>query len=191
MLSVKAPPTKGPITEATANVPPRTPLYFPRSLGGTMSAIIIQTREMRPKAQLKQNLLRFDHIPPPPIPCIPLALASMAILVLAPPIADPIRKIVTANINIVIHIISLCGYIHWPSSKDIRKSSIGWCASSGTEKVRNDNPSDSITIRITEVFDNFRKRRCNNSVITATNKANITPANTNRISAGVRGATKK
>ncbi|MNW61358.1 hypothetical protein D3C74_394100 [compost metagenome] len=46
--SVNQPPRSGPITAAMPNRAPMGPMYFPRSLAGTMSAMMACDRIMRP-----------------------------------------------------------------------------------------------------------------------------------------------
>jgi len=60
-LSVKNPPSSGPITAAIPNRAPIGPMYLPRSLAGTMSAMIACDKIISP---------------PPPRPWIPRQMTS-------------------------------------------------------------------------------------------------------------------
>ena len=72
--SVKKPPSSGPATEDTANTPPMTPMYLPRSRAGTTSAIAAWERMISP---------------PPPRPWIARAAMRTSMVPASAPTTEP------------------------------------------------------------------------------------------------------
>ena len=68
------PPISGPTTDDSAKTPPMTPMYLPRSRTGTMSAITVWERMIRP---------------PPPRPWTTRAAISHQMVGASPPTTEP------------------------------------------------------------------------------------------------------
>ena len=82
--SVNQPPSSGPATEATANTPPITPMYFPRSRAGTTSAMAAWERIISP---------------PPPRPWTTRAAMRTSMVPARAPITEPIMNSTMAAIS--------------------------------------------------------------------------------------------
>ena len=81
MPSVNQPPSRGPATEASANTPPIAPMYRPRCLAGTTSAMIAWDSRINP---------------PPPSPCTARPAMSVVMSWDRPPITEPTMKMLMA-----------------------------------------------------------------------------------------------